>query len=286
VPRTALVVLLLAAALLFPAAAGRPTPRRVVSTFLCTDEYVFRLVGRDRIAALSYEATDRHPVVSTIAEAAAGIATIHPSAETVLALAPDLVVMYQGVNPRLRDALKKLGIRVLDVPWANSTAEIRSVTAMLGRELGNPNAAEAMIREMDKKIAAARAKAPSPPVSAILYQPNGYALSSGYTTELMTAAGLRDVAPALALSRQGRLPVEAVVAGAPQLLILGGEETSGSALAYRVLHHPALQALQGRTDTEFAVLTELMCPGPWSAEAAATFGRMARKALAREPVRP
>ena len=77
----------------FPAFAA---PQRVVSTFLCTDEYVFRLLPRERIAALSYEAVDRRPVVSTIADAAAGMPVIRPSAETVLQLKPDLVVMYAG----------------------------------------------------------------------------------------------------------------------------------------------------------------------------------------------
>src|SRR5436190_1200973 len=65
-------------------------PHRVVSTFLCTDEYVFRLVARDRIAALSFEAGDRKPVVSTIADRVGGIHQIRPSTESVLALKPDL----------------------------------------------------------------------------------------------------------------------------------------------------------------------------------------------------
>ena len=48
-------------------------PQRVVSTFLCTDEYVFRFVPRAHIAALSFLAADTHPVVSTIQSAVAGI---------------------------------------------------------------------------------------------------------------------------------------------------------------------------------------------------------------------
>ena len=52
-------------------------PRRIVSTFLCTDEYVFRLVPRSRIAALSYLAGDTHPVVSTIANKVGDLSLIH-----------------------------------------------------------------------------------------------------------------------------------------------------------------------------------------------------------------
>jgi len=224
-------------------------PQHVVSTFLCTDEYVFRLVPRERIAALSYEATDRNPVVSTIADRARGIRTIHPSTETVLSLAPDLVVMYAGTNPRLHLNLKKLGIAVLDVPWANSLADVRTITTMLGEKLGAPGSAKEMLAGMDRKIAAARA------------------------------------APQTRLTRMGTLPVEAVIAAAPELLILGGEERSGSARAYMILHHPALKALKGKTYMEHAVLTPLLCPGPWSLDAAETFGNLARKTRALAPMK-
>lgn len=253
-------------------------PQRVVSTFLCTDEYVYRLVPRERIAALSYEATDRRPVVSTIADAANGIRTIHPSTETVLSLKPDLVVMYAGTEPGLRLNLKTLGIAVLDVPWANSLADVRRITTMLGEKLGTADKASALLSEMDRKVAAARASAPHPPVRAILYEPNGYAGTGGVTDEVMALSGIADAAPRAQLTRAGTLPVEALIAAAPELLILGGEETSGSARAYTILHHPALKALKGLR--EHVVLTPLLCPGPWSVDAAATFGDLARKARA------
>lgn len=255
-------------------------PQRVVSTFLCTDEYVYRLVPRERIAALSYEAVDRHPVVSTIADVATGLRIIRPSTETVVALKPDLVVMYAGTNPRLHTNLVKLGVPVLDVPWANSLADVRSITRMLGEKLGAPHKASALLAEMDRGIAAAQAKAPHPPVRAILYEPQGYASVQGVTDEIMRVAGVVNSAPPKALTRAGQLPVEAVIAAAPELLILGGEERSGSARAYAILHHPALRALDGRTHMEFAALTPLLCPGPWSLDSAETLGNLARKARA------
>jgi iron complex transport system substrate-binding protein len=250
-------------------------PQRIVSTNLCTDEYVFRLVPRNHIAALSFEATDRHPVVSTIADVARGMATIHPSGETVLALKPDLVVMYQGTMPLLRNDLKRLGVALLDVPWANSLADIRTITIMLGRKLGAPDKAEAMLAEMDRKIAAARARAPHPPVRAILYAPNGYAETDAVSEEIMALSGVVDAAPAGQLTRRGTLPLEALIAAAPELLILGSDV--GGSRAEAILHHPALRALAGRTTIVRASLLPLSCPGPWSLDAAKTFGDLARK---------
>jgi iron complex transport system substrate-binding protein len=260
-------------------------PQRVVSTFLCTDEYVFRLVPRDHIAALSYEATDRRPVVSTIADKAMGLHVIRPSTETVVALKPDLVVMYAGTNPRLHLNLRKLGIPILEVPWANSLADVRDVTRMLGDKLGAPDRARSLLAEMDRKLAAAKSRAPNPPVRTILYEPQGYASVQGVTDEVMGLSGLVNAAPPGAMTRTGQLPVEAVIAAAPELLILGGEERSGSARAYAVLHHPALRALDGRTHMEFAGLTPLLCPGPWSLDSAQTLGNLGRKARALAPAK-
>jgi iron complex transport system substrate-binding protein len=272
------VAAFVATTLCFPAVAA---PQRVVSTFLCTDEYVFRLVPRGHIAALSYEAIDRRPVVSTIADAARGVPVIRPSAETVLQLKPDLVVMYAGTNPRLHLSLKRLGVPVLDVPWANSLADVRTVTTMLGDKLGAPERARALIAAMDAKIALTRAAAPQPPVRTILYEPQGYAEVQGVTDEVLRLAGLVNAAPAAKLTRSGQLPVESVIAAAPELLILGGEERSGAARAYSVLHHPALKALAGRTHMEFAKLTPLLCPGPWSLDSAETLVKLGQAARAR-----
>jgi iron complex transport system substrate-binding protein len=255
-------------------------PKRVVSTFLCTDEYVFRLLPAERIAALSYEATDRHPVVSTIAAAATGIRAIRPSTETVLALKPDLVVMYAGTNLRLHTNLKKAGITILDVPWANSLAEVRQVTRMLGKELGVPEKAGALLAAMDIKIAVSKARAPKPPVRTIVYEPRGYATVQGVTKEVMTVAGMVDAAPPKALTRTGTLPVEALIATKPELLILGGEARNGTARAYALLHHPALRALEGKSHMAFADLTPLLCPGPWSLDSADPLGKLAREARA------
>lgn len=270
------------AAILFVATAILPAvaapPQRVVSTFLCTDEYVFRLVPREHIAALSYEAIDRHPVVSTIADAAQAMPVIRPSTETVLRLKPDLVVMYAGTNPRLHLSLSRLGVAVLDVPWANSLADVRSVTTMLGDRLGAPERARALLAEMDRKITAAKGSAPQPPVRTILYEPQGYATVQGVTEEVMHLAGLVNAAPPAQLTRSGQLPVEVVIAAAPELLILGGEERSGSARAYAILHHPAFKALAGTTHMEFASLTPLLCPGPWSLDAAQTLVKLGKAA--------
>ncbi len=255
-------------------------PQHVVSTTLCTDEYVFRLLPRERIAALSFLAGDTHPVVSTIAGKVKGVALIRPSAETVLAQHPDLVVMYQGTEPRLRAHLQEAGVKVLEVPWANSLAAVRKVTLMLGEKLGVPARARALLNAMDDRLAAARAAAVSPPVSTLVYEPNGYVTADRVSDEVLAAGGLHNVAARMHPTRMLTLPVETVVADAPELLILNAPRDATPARADLVLQNPALRALEGRSLIVHASLTPLLCPGPWSAAVAGDFARLGRRARA------
>lgn len=255
-------------------------PTRVVSTFLCTDEYVFRLLPRQNIAALSFLAADTHPVVSTIRDFVGGMTLIRPDTETVLALKPDLVVMYEGTNPRLHAHLMEIGTPILDVPWANSLADIRKITLMLGEKLGAKERAAALLKQMDADLAAPHA--PRPAIRTLIYEPNGYATVGGVTEEILHLAGLRNIAPDFKVGRTGAIPVEAVIAAHPDLLLLNGE--AARSRADLVLRHPALRALSGHTLVRWVSLTPLLCPGPWSAKATEPLAKLGAEARALAPV--
>jgi iron complex transport system substrate-binding protein len=260
---------------------GQPAiaaPQHIVSTFLCTDEYVFRLVPRERIAALSFLAADTHPVVSTIRDRVNGIRLTHGSAEDVMSLNPDLVVMYRGTNPRLKAQLMEAHIPFVEAAWANSLADVRAVTRDLGAALGVPQRATAMIAQMDEKLAAASSVALRPPVRTLIYEPNGYANSGGVSDDILRAAGLVDMAARMGQTRLGTIPVEAVVASPPELLVLNAQHEGAPSRGDLILRHPALRALPASTLVANVVLTPLLCPGPWSVDVAAPLVRLGRAA--------
>jgi len=264
------------------AAPVSAAPQHVVSVLVCTDEYVFRLLPRARIAALSFLAADRHPVVSTIADRVMGIPLIRQNAESVLARHPDLVVTYQGVNQELHSLMRTAGVPVLDLPWANSLDDVRKVTRLLGDRLGEPQRAEALLAEMDRKLAAARAYAPAPPVATLIYEPNGYITADGVTNEILNVSGLHNAGPDMHQTRLGTVPVETIVATPPELLFLNDSREASPARADMLLGHPALVAMEQHISVAHLSLTPLLCPGPWSADAAAPFAALGRKvALAR-----
>ncbi len=102
----------------------------------------------------------------------------------------------------------------------------------------------------------------------------------------MTIAGLANAAPEFAITRTGTIPVEEVIAAAPDLLILSGRRDEANTRADLVLRHPALASLKDRTTMEWAALTPLVCPGPWSADAAETLVNLGQKARALAPPAP
>lgn len=271
------IIALFAVSPAFAGSHAQDQPKRVVSTFLCTDEYLYRLLPRSRIAALSFLAGDKDPVVSTIHDRVQHYPLIRPNSETVLSLHPDLVLIYEGTNPRLRAHLQKMGIKVLDVPWANSLADIRNVTTMLGAALHVPHRAAVLLAEMDSDLARAKAKAPQAKIRALIYEPNGYATSGDASSEIMALAGLYNSAGDYRGSRTGAIAIEAVVAARPDLLVLNGQ-TSRSR-GDLLLRHPALKALPKQTHIEWAELTGLLCPGPWSAKVAEPLAELGQKAL-------
>ncbi|MGH6872244.1 MAG: ABC transporter substrate-binding protein [Rhizomicrobium sp.] len=275
---------LLAAALSL-ASQALAAPQHVVSLLVCTDEYIFRLLPRDRIAALSYLAADRHPVVSTIADKVGGIPLIRQDAEAVLAKHPDLVVTDRDVNQKLHAVLAAAGIRVYDVPFADSFGDIRRTTLALGEVLGEPARAKALITAMDAKLAAARAHAPSPPVTTLIYEPNGYVTGDGVTDEILRAGGMRNAGPDMHQARNGTVPVEMIAYAPPELLVLNDAREATPAHADQLLHHPALTALGDTTMVAHLSLTPLLCPGPWSADAAAPLEALAVRARSQARLR-
>ncbi len=253
-------------------------PQRIVSTELCTDEYVFRLVPRARIVALSFLAADDHPIVSTIHDEIKGIALTRGSAEDVMSLKPDMVVLYRGQNPRLKAQLTESRSPFVEIDDANSLTDVRRTTRDLGRSLGAEQRASELIARMDETLAAASAIAAQPPVRTLIYETNGYANSGGVTEDILHVAGLADIATLMSQTRMGTIPIEAIVAAPPELLILNAQHEAAPSRGDLILHHPALRALPRSTMVAGAALTPLLCPGPWSADAAVPLARLGREA--------
>ena len=93
--------------------AWADVPRRIVSFNLCADQLVVALADSGQIAALSPYAHDRQ--LSVVAERARRFPTLDWSAESTVALGPDLVLVGPNDRRETRRMLANLNIPVVDV---------------------------------------------------------------------------------------------------------------------------------------------------------------------------
>ncbi len=222
-------------ALAAPAAAA---PQRVASLNLCTDELLLALAEPGQIVSVTHLAQD--PAETPLWRQARRYRRNDGSLVSVAPLQPDLVVtMGGGARDRLRIAAR-LGIPTLDLPFAQSLADVEAAIAGLSRALGRPDAGAALLRRM----AALRANAPASRLDAIWLGGGGRTVAaSGLEAQWMALAGLRQRP-----MRGDRVSLETLIADPPAVLLRSDYREGQYSAAQRWLAHPAARRVrQART---------------------------------------
>ncbi len=262
----------LAALVLAAPSGGAATepPRRVVSLNLCADQYLLALADRTQIVALSRLATD--PAISASAKEARGLPQTGGTAEEVLALKPDLVLV--GPLDRLGTAriLAARGLRVermtLPGSFAETQAEVRRIAVLLGHaDRGDMLAArlEALPLQLGRA-----------PV-AMPYERRGYAAGpASLLGEVLARAGFRHGIGHLAGT--GRfVSLEELVAAAPDVLVTGAAAAASIDQGSALLAHPALERRFPRERRVVMADALTACPGPALIEAVERLAEVRRQ---------
>ena len=127
---------------------------KVASLNLCTDELLLLLAAPEQIVSVTHLA--QQPAETPLWRRARNYRANDGSLLSVTRLKPDLVVtMGGGARDRLRIA-GRLGIRTLDLPFAQSLADVETSVTRLAAALGRPQAGTALLG----RIASLKASAP------------------------------------------------------------------------------------------------------------------------------
>lgn len=128
-------------------------PTRIVSTALAIDEYLLSLVDTDRIAAVTQISTDAG--ISNVAgltdEIKTKIETV--TAEQIISLNPDLVIVPTYVNPEVLDQLDKSGLTVYQVKDDASFAGVLSAVEEIGALVGAEDRAAEVVADVKARMA-------------------------------------------------------------------------------------------------------------------------------------
>jgi len=265
------------AAALGLAGAARAPAKRVVSLNPCLDANLVTLADPSQIAALSHfsQIEDSSSVPLAVARR---YPFVYESAEEVMALAPDLVLASRHSSLATRNVLQRLGIRILLFKTPDSIAEsfaqMLDVAAALGRE---PQARVAIAR-VEAALAAAAPPPGARPISALVYQRNGFSSGPGtLMDELLRRTGFTNAIVRYGITQTGNVPLENVVADPPQVLLRGVPHPGQPGWSDRVMTHPALTAVGSKMRVVTFPERLMYCGGPNLVEAATRLAAARRR---------
>jgi iron complex transport system substrate-binding protein len=253
-------------------------PRRVVSLNPCLDAILVQVAGRGQIAALSHYSRD--PDSSSIAAIAGTLPFTYGSAEEVVALRPDLVLMDIFTAPATGAALRRLGVLSEVFGGVETLAESFAQIARLAAAIGHPDRGEALSARIRAAVAASAPPPGQRRLAALVFQPNGFASAAGtLVDEMMRSAGFDNAAGRYGLKRSGSVPLERLIADPPDVLLAGQLRPGTPTWADRVLTHPALRLTAGRMHRAVFPQRLIYCGGPALIETAQMLARARREAL-------
>lgn len=191
-----------------------PLPERqgVASIDYCADQMALGLLPKDQIRAVSFEADSD---TSFSAPRAKGLRRLRPQLEDIVALRPAVVVRSYGGGPKLDRQLEAVGIRVVQLGYAGTLAEVRADVMRVGGELGADRQAARLIAGLDAELAAAQ-RQPVHGGTALYVTPGDVTTGPGsLVAEAMGAAGYT---PYRETPGWGSLPLEQMVRRPPDVV--------------------------------------------------------------------
>lgn len=254
------------------AAAALPT---VASINLCADQLVLALADSEQILTVSWLAAD--PEESLFAAAAARHALNYGTAEELLHFDPDVVIAGAYTNAFTRALLARLGYRVVELAPETTIAEIEANLRVVAAAVGHAERGEQFVAAIRAESRSIDAQRPQRPPPAVVVRPGGFTVGRhSLADDLMTLAGVRNVAAEQGLDRWGSLSMEGLLRSAPELIVLTGYRLAQPSLANMVLEHPALTRLRAERRTTTIPAAYWACGLPQSVDSAALLQRAAR----------
>ena len=220
----------------------------IASINLCADQLVLTLADPAQILTVSWLAAD--PDESMLAAEAARYPLNYGSAEELLRHRPDVVIAGAYTASFTRALLARLGHTVVVIETETTLADVAANLRTVGRAIGQAARGERIATAMLERARVSRSRQPVEPPAAVVVRPGGFTVGAdSLAHELMTLAGVRNVAAELGLDRWGSLSLETLLRSAPDLIVVSGYHARAASLANATLQHPALRRLQTQVHT-------------------------------------
>lgn len=199
------------------AAAPAPYPQRIISLSPSLTEEIYLLHLEHRLVANTIYC--QKPADAKKKEKVGTVMEVN--LEKIVSLKPDLVLTTSLTNPKAKEKLNKLGLRVEDFPAAASFTEILEQFIKLGRLTGEQKKAEEIAEQVKNKVVSKRKKIENWPKPTVLMQiganPLWVAPKNSFLNELIECAGGINIGSS---STSGLYSREKVLAQDPEIIII------------------------------------------------------------------
>ena len=213
-----------------PAGQAQARPTRIVSIVPSVTEMLFAMGAGPRVVGVS--SFDRYPLEVVNRPRVGGL--IDPDVERIIALRPDLVVVY-GTQSDLRMQMQRAGIPIF--PYEHSgLADITRTIRQIGERVGSAREGEALATRIESDISAVRklvAGRPRPRTLLVFGRDADtlrgiYASGAiGFLSDVLDAAGGVNVFSDV--QRQSlQATSEMVIARAPEVIVEIGADTAST----------------------------------------------------------
>ena len=154
-------------------AAAAAVPQRVASLNLCTDELVLLIAAPEQILSVTHLARSRHEFA--LWRTARRYRANDGSVVSVAGLHPDLIVTMGGPGRDRERLARRIGAKVITLPFPQSFNDLESAIDQLANALGR----EARGRQLLAALRGLRLSRPRTPVEGLFLSSGGLSLADG-----------------------------------------------------------------------------------------------------------
>ena len=233
------------------AGAAEAAPRRVASLNLCTDELLLALGAPEQIASVTHLA--QNPAETPLWKQARRYPKNDGSMISVAGMKPDLVLTMGGGGRDRVGIARRLGIKVLDLPYPQTLADVEGALGSVAHALGRPANGQRLARQ----IADARRSAPARTFDTIWLGGGGRSVGAqGLAADWMRLAGMRQRP-----LKGDRVSLELLVTRPPSILLRSDYRAGQYSGEQRWLSHPLAKGVK-RSRTIVTDGRRWTCMGP------------------------
>jgi iron complex transport system substrate-binding protein len=224
-------------------------PQRIVSQTLGTDEILFAICPSSRIVGLSPLARDE--AYSNVTKEARAIpAPAVGDAEQVLRLQPDIVFVASYSRAEVVEVLRTSHAPIFRFANFDRIEDIKTNVRLVGRAIGEDVAADALVADMDRRLASlvARVK-PGLRPRVLSYSTDGD--TAGANTlfdDVIRAAGAVNVTAEQGVDGFARVSAEKVLQWNPDVIVAGAKPGQDQVIRESLLRNAAVAATRAARD--------------------------------------